>query len=189
MSYDFLTEPFPETVFVEGQEIKVRTSFRNILDILSLLKDKMFTDGERQYFSLLLFYKEIPNNESEAMDEMMRFIRCYKKEEKEESREEIVDFEIDSSRIYSAFFQIYGIDLSKTEMHWFQFVSMFENLNDGTPNLVNIMNIRQMKIDPSLPSEKKAEIRRLKRKYALSSEQEPYSKSSELANLLMKGTL
>lgn len=188
MSYDFLKEPFPESVLVEGKEMKVRTSFRNILNILSLFKDGLFSEAEKQILSLTLFYEKFPDHGLKAMEEMMRFIRCYtEEEEKEESREETVDFEIDSSRIYSAFFQIYGIDLSKTEMHWFQFVSMFENLNDGTPNLVNIMNIRQMKIDPSLPSEKKAEIRRLKKKYALSTEQEPYSKSSELAKILMKG--
>ncbi len=189
MSYDYLTEQFPETVFVEGKETKVKTSFRNILNILSLFKDGLFTETEKQILSLSMFYEEIPNNGPEAIHEMMRFIRCYAdNEKKEEGREETFDFEIDSSSIYSAFFQVYGIDLSELDIHWFQFISMFENLNDGTPNLVNIMNIRQMKIDPSLPSDKKNEIRKLKRMYSLTSEKHSFSKSSELANVLMKET-
>ena len=188
MSYDFLMESFPETVNVEGKEMKVRSSFRCILGILSLFKDQLFTELERQYLSLSMFYVEIPENKEAAMKEMMRFIRCYAEEDKnkEESKEDPFDFVIDSSSIYSAFFQIYGIDLSEIDMHWFQFISMFENLNDGTPNLVHIMNIRQMKIDPSLPRERKLEIQRLKKKYSLTKERNTYSKSSELAGLLTK---
>lgn len=189
MSYDYLTEQFPETVIVDGKEMKVKTSFRNILNILSLLKDSLFTEIEKQYLSLIMFYEDVPENPWEAMQEMMKFIQCYADyEEKEGSREEAFDFEIDSSSIYSAFFQIYGIDLSNTDMHWFQYISMFENINDGTPKFVNLMNIRQMKIEPSLSGEKKAEIQKLKRKYALSSKKQSFSKSSELAEILMKRT-
>lgn len=191
MSYDFLTESFPTRVQIGDREYAVRTSFRCILGICSLFKDDLFTDMEKQIISLNLFYEEVPDHWEPAIDEMMKFIRCYadEPENEEESKEETFDFEVDSSSIYSAFFQIYGIDLSKEEMHWFKFISMFENLNDGVPNLVNIMNIRQMKIDPNLPSEKRAELRRLKRRYSLAGkDQEPSFKSSKLAGILMGST-
>lgn len=189
MSYDFLTESFPETVIVDGKEVRVRTSYRCILEILSFFKDELFTEVEKLSISLVIFYIDLPENKEMAMKEMMRFIRCYtdEKQNNEENREDPFDFEIDSSSIYSAFFQIYGIDLSEIDLHWFQFLSMFENLNDGTPNLVNIMNIRQMKIDASLPNDKKAELRRLKRKYSLSAEKDTFHKSNELAGLLSSG--
>lgn len=83
-----------------------------------------------------LFYKQALEDEVIAFEAMMDFIRCYKDEKKAKEAEKIAfDFEIDSDSIFSAFFQVYAIDLTEVKLHWFKFMALFADLNDGTPAL------------------------------------------------------
>ena len=42
------------------------------------------------------------------------------------------DFDVDDIYIYAAFIQQYGIDLTKTNMHWFKFNALFSAIRDCT---------------------------------------------------------
>lgn len=138
--------------------------------------------------ALCLFYKEVPEDEVAAFEAMMEFIRCCKKEEKIKGVEKIAfDFEIDSDSIFSAFFQIYGIDLTITEMHWFKFIALFADLNDGTPTLVNLMQIRTAELTSDMSNDQKLRLLALQKKYRIEKDEDPLSYNAGLADQLMKG--
>lgn len=58
------------------------------------------------------------------------------------SNERILDYEIDSDYIYSAFLGQYGIDLLETEMHWHKFCALLHGVNKST-RLHEIMGYRR----------------------------------------------
>ena len=51
------------------------------------------------------------------------------------------DFEEDADLIYAGFLQQYGIDLQESDMHWWKFMILLENLGNGT-RLSRIMEFR-----------------------------------------------
>lgn len=77
----------------------------------------------------------------------------------------VYDFEQDAERIYSAFWQIYGIDLQAAPLHWWTFRALLSNLPD-TCLMGEIMRIRATDISKLKGAERKR-IRRLQEIYAI----------------------
>ena len=74
------------------------------------------------------------------------------------------DFEVDSSNIYAAFLKNYNIDLTKSNMHWFQFISLFSNLKDTSLN--DIMYYRTLDLS-QYKGEQRTEMKNLKERYKI----------------------
>lgn len=73
-----------------------------------------------------------------------------------------VDFEYDGEWLESSFMDKYGIKLSETKMHWFEFMALFNGLKDTAYN--EIMYYRT--VDTSkLPKQSRIEVQKLQRKY------------------------
>lgn len=185
MSFNYLIHDFPESVWVNEKEYSVNFGFKTIVAILSLFEDPLFSEQEKINNSLALFYKKVIPSGTEGYMAMMEFISCYQEIKTEKkARERAFDYEVDSSRIFSAFLQIYGIDLSKENMHWFKFMSLFENLNDGTPQIVQVMQYRVMEISSSMSKEQQAFYRKMKKEYSLKKQDES-THQNELANIFL----
>ena len=131
------------------------------------------------------FIRQCPRMKPQAM---MEFIRCYKKEEKVKEAGKIAfDFEIDSDPIFSAFFQVYGIDLTEVELHWFKFMALFADLNDGMPALVNLMQIRTAELTSDMSNDQKLRLLALQKKYQIKKGEDPLSYNAGLADQMMRG--
>ena len=118
----------------------------------------------------------------------MDFIRCCKDEKKKKEAEKIAfDFGIDSSLIFSAFFQIYGIDLTEVELHWFKFMALFADLNDGTPALVNLMQIRTVELTNDMSNDQKLRLLALQKKYRIKKDEDLLNHNVGLADQMMRG--
>lgn len=188
MSFNLLTDPLPDSVEISGIDYLINPDHRTIIRILLILEDTTFYDEERRQMALFLFYKVVPNDETAAFEVMMEFIRCYKNEEKAKEAEKIAfDFAIDSSLIFSAFFQIYGIDLTSIELHWFKFMALFADLNDGTPALVNLMQIRTAELTSDMSNDQKLRLLTLQKKYRIKKDEDPLSYNAGLADQMMRG--
>lgn len=188
MSFNLLTDPLPDSVEINGTDYPINPDHRTIIRILLILEDTAFYDEERRQMALFLFYKQVTEDEAAAFEAMMDFIRCYKDEKKKKEAEKIAfDFEIDSDPIFSAFFQIYGIDLTVTELHWFKFMALFADLNDGTPALVNLMQIRTAELTNDMSNDQKLRLLSLQKKYRIRKDEDPLSYNAGLADQMMKG--
>ena len=168
MIFDYLIDSFPNQIEIDEKVYEVNCDFKSILRILALSEDESFTEIERKVNALRIFYKkESPSDVEKATTEMDLFIRCYQEIKTEsKSREKAFDFQIDSMDIYSAFFQMYHIDLECSDMHWFKFQALFININDGRPNIMNKMAVRTTDIS-GMSSEQQVKYTKLKREYSL----------------------
>lgn len=176
---NILIDEVPEHVKIDGEEYKINADFRISIMFELLMQDNIMTDNEKIITSLNLYYPKIPPNISEAVEKMLWFYRCGKEEkeneviEKEEENqsynksEQIYSFEYDDELIFAAYLSQYGINLQTIDyLHWWEFKALLKGL-EASNKIVEIMNIRGMKIDKNMTKEQKRYYRRLKKLYAL----------------------
>ncbi|MCH5192921.1 MAG: hypothetical protein J1F11_03095 [Oscillospiraceae bacterium] len=78
----------------------------------------------------------------------------------------IYSFRYDADYIYSAFLEIYGINLvSIPYLHWWEFRALFNSLHDCT--FTDIMGYRAESITSKTPAYRKDYLKKMKKAYAL----------------------
>jgi len=186
---NILIDEVPEYVIVDGEEYIINTDFRISIMFELLMQDSNLTENEKIIQALNLYYPEIPNNLSEAVEKMLWFYRCGKDIEQnkkvEEEREDyskpqqIYSFEHDDELIFAAYLSQYGINLQAiNHLHWWEFKALFKGLNAS--NKINeVMNIRSMKIDKNMSKEQKIHYKELKRLYKLPDDRTEEEKERE----------
>lgn len=176
--YNMLTEKLP----TKYKGYHINTDFKCGIRISLALDDWQLGDEERVLTALSLLYGEgIPDDMNIALDGLRWFLTCGKEADKasysdiddvDNAKESVnvkgddisFDFEVDASNIYAAFLKNYNIDLTKTDMHWFQFIALFSNLKDTSLN--DMMYYRTIDIS-QYKGEQKAEMKALKERYKI----------------------
>ena len=176
--YNMLTEKLP----TRYKGYHINTDFKCGIRISLALDDWQLEDEERALTALSLLYGEgIPDNANIALDGLRWFLSCGREAEKSsysdiddvDNAKETVnvkgddiafDFEIDAANIYAAFLKNYNIDLTNTDMHWFQFIALFSNLKDTSLN--DIMYYRTLDLS-QYKGEQKAEMKEIKERYKI----------------------
>ena len=176
--YNMLTEKLP----TKYKGYHINTDFKCGIKISLALDDWQLGDEERVLTALSLLYGEgIPDDMNVALDGLRWFLTCGKEADKAsysdiddvDSAKESVnvkgddisfDFEVDASNIYAAFLKNYNIDLTKTDMHWFQFIALFSNLKNTSLN--DMMYYRTIDLS-QYKGEQKAEMKALKERYKI----------------------
>lgn len=88
--------------------------------------------------ALNLVYENIPQDINEAVNALIWFYRGGNPEDKRLTKmaehkapKRVYDIDQDAEYIYSAFMQVYGIDLTTSQMHWWQFRAMLHALPES----------------------------------------------------------
>ena len=176
--YNMLTEKLP----IKYKGYHINTDFKCGIKISLALDDWQLGDEERVLTALSLLYGEgIPDDMNIALDGLRWFLTCGKEADKasysdiddvDNAKESVnvkgddisFDFEVDASNIYAAFLKNYNIDLTKTDMHWFQFIALFSNLKNTSLN--DMMYYRTLDLS-QYKGEQKAEMKALKERYKI----------------------
>ena len=176
--YNMLTEKLP----TKYKGYHINTDFKCGIKISLALDDWQLGDEERVLTALSLLYGEgIPDDMNIALDGLRWFLTCGKEANKasysdiddvDNAKESVnvkgddisFDFEVDASNIYAAFLKNYNIDLTKTDMHWFQFIALFSNLKNTSLN--DMMYYRTLDLS-HYKGEQKAEMKALKERYKI----------------------
>lgn len=117
-----------DTVTVDGIDYPIQSSFRYGLMFYRLM-------SEKKYISEFMFlYKfDKPSDSVKAFNALYDFY-CKKTELPRdtggESGGKILDYDIDSDLIYSAFMLCYGINLITAEMHWYEFRALLGGIKN-----------------------------------------------------------
>lgn len=190
-----LESRLPTSVLIDGVEYPIQSNFRTMIKFEQLMQDPEVNDQDKVWLALRLFYPEIPDDTEQAVERLLWFYRCDKKEnlyEKKAKRrksrrmDRIYDFEHDDDYIYAAFMAQYHLDLQKVEyLHWWKFRAMFNSLNDDT-QFVRIMEYRAVELD-KIPKEKRAFYKRMKQLYALPLSRDEEQRQNALENALLNG--
>ena len=176
--YNMLTEKLP----TKYKGYHINTDFKCGIKISLALDDWQLGDEERVLTALSLLYGEgIPDDMNIALDGLRWFLTCGREADKasysdiddvDNAKESVnvkgddisFDFEVDASNIYAAFLKNYNIDLTKTDMHWFQFIALFSNLKNTSLN--DMMCYRTIDLS-QYKGEQKAEMKALKERYKI----------------------
>lgn len=143
----------------------IRTDFGIGIQITLCAADVEISECEKTAIILNLLYgRGLPDMET-AMAGLDWFMSCGKEPEKEQvSNEAVLSFDIDDGRVYSAFRKIFGIDLTKERLHWFQFISMLQDLEGSA--LSDIIGYRTADLS-KMQGEQRAAYAKMKRRFAL----------------------
>lgn len=136
-----LMEKFPEELEIQGKCYSIGWDFRTVLSCNELIEQCQHDVTEGELLSILeMFYKDCRYYTEEHVEKMFWFFSCGREKEKKNFPRKIAgindkqpfDFEKDAELIYAGFQQQYGVDLQTTEMHWWRFMILLENLGEGT---------------------------------------------------------
>lgn len=126
-----LYESLPEGVTVDGKYHKCDFDFRNVLRMLDVMQREDIIPDARDYHCAmcLLSHKKRLKNAS-AVYKALLDILFEKTPETGEKR--LTSFEQDAPLIRAAFRQVYGIDLFRDRLTWFEFIELLHGLPDGS---------------------------------------------------------
>ena len=112
-----------------------------------------------------LLYKQPPENSEEALRMAVKYLRCGK-EPRSSDKTPDMDFEYDMHYIRSSFRSDYGIDLNRTEMHWFEFCELLQGLTDDCI-LNRVRDLRNYDLSTVKDPKARGKIVRAQREVAL----------------------
>ena len=163
--FNIITDKLPS----EYQGVNVRTDFKQAIKFFKIVEDEELSDIEKTNLIMLCLFEETPI----LNEDLWEFINYYiagGQESKGGSDEKLFCFNQDAERVYSAFRQIYGINLIHENMHWWEFLALFKCLPDGT-NLARVIQIRGEDIDPKADAKTRYKQMKQKDLYKLETKQ------------------
>ncbi len=131
--FNILTDSLPETVKIFDTQYRVHTSYRNWISIIKLLSDETSDDAKKIAEALSLCYKDtLPPNIVSSYLGLLTFLNRGTdfSVSRAGGEEPLFSFEADADVIYAAFYAKYGIDLTKTDLHWYAFCALFRSLSE-----------------------------------------------------------
>ena len=101
-------------------------SFDRVLEAMSFLKRKDFSDAEKEEYLTFLLFGDGVEPDAELVGAALALL-CPKSEN---SGVRSFDFEQDAAVIYASFLSAYGIDLfsMRGKLHWTAFIALLQNL-------------------------------------------------------------
>lgn len=191
-----LTNSFPASMTVNGVEYSIHADFRTVLRCFEIQGQKQELSESELLDMLKLFYNvnHLIATE-EHVNKMFWFFSCGREKEKKKFPRKIAgindkqpfDFEEDADLIYAGFMQQYGIDLQESNMHWWKFMILLENLGSGT-RLQKVMEYRTVDTNNKDMSKKEKDFyKAMQRYYGLDRVPEKSEKIKRIEEALLNG--
>lgn len=131
-----LFDKLPDSIVYNGKKIRLNLDYRNVLRMMNILSDDGLMPDARNYLAL----KCICKHPKPGMMQAVRILLFG--DDPVEWHERITDFEQDAEMILAAFRQVYGINLLKDRLHWFEFSALISNLPTSGNKYSDVLNIR-----------------------------------------------
>lgn len=167
----------PDDLVIDGIPYKIDTDFRVWIDFYSIFTT--INDNQARANAVISFLEQqsLPLTLS-SMDAVLQFFsgndRQNTKQKKGKRHKAVdqpcIDFQKDSEYIISAFWQVYGVDLTSENLHWHKFLALFRGLPENC-QMCRIMQYRAIDIK-DVPKSQQKFYRKMKRLYSLNSEQQ-----------------
>lgn len=143
---NILIDELPEAVEIDGIEYAINFDFRTGIDCILDMESSELTDEEKYILLLRRLYGDVvPNDVEMALKLAVKFLDGGKDAQEENpfaDNTRLYSFEKDATLIYAAFRQTHGIDLQKVELHWWQFLALFQDLGADTA-FCSLVNLRR----------------------------------------------
>lgn len=190
---NILVDLLPDKVTIDNKEYKINSDFRTSILFELLMQDSSISEKDKIRMALKLYYPVIPDNDKEAIEQILWFYRCGKDISLQKGNGEgkrsnqIYSFECDDEYIYSAYLNQYSIDLQDVEhLHWWKFKAMFKALKEDNL-IVKIMNYRSIDLTKIKDKEQKAYYNKMKNLYKIPINKDEKEKLDEITEALLHG--
>lgn len=135
----------PTSLSVGGQELKIRSDYRAVLDICAALSDPELNERDRAAVLLMILYedyKTAAEYAEEAIQRALWFIGCGDSSDGQSSKPKLMDWEQDFPILVGAVNRVAGTEIrSLPYLHWWTFVSYYMEIGDCTfAQVVSIRN-------------------------------------------------
>ena len=125
-----LFERLPDSLTVDGRRYKCDFDFRNVLKMLDIAQREDLVQEAQEYLCIkCVISHRIPPKTVHTVYDALCSVLFEKRPETGGKR--ITSYEQDAGLIRSAFRQVYGIDLFRDNLHWFEFKELLQNLPEG----------------------------------------------------------
>lgn len=177
---------YPEYAEIDGKQYKLNTDFKVALKCFEVIEDDLICDEERSLAIIYLLYGFIPDGN---LEEFLRiagsFLRCGETQEKQMSKEKDMDFQSDEKYIIASFMSDYHIDLSKEDLHWYQYVNLIQGLTEHCV-LSKVREVRNFDLSDIKDAKQRSKIIRAKEsvKLPVKRNKEQLESIEEFENLL-----
>lgn len=177
----------------EWNGYRINTGFDIGIQLMQAQYDKSLTEYEKaDIFLWLMFGEDDRLREHPQGDD---FIECFKwfingwfhdhpDPDAQNSRERVVDYDVDQWRIYADFRQIYGIDLCVTDMHWWMFCGLLWNMPYRKSSFLQVVQTRQERPRTGASAEERRNLIRRKKMYELDQLEEKKEYTEEEKNAI-----
>lgn len=142
---NILFEEFPDSVCVNEENYPIETDFREWIRFIQLVEDDEVPWQIKCQLMMQWYTDGIPDDLEGAVYALggfleMRVDRSDSEEHSESVPKQLYSFEQDADCIYSAFREVYGINLQTVPyMHWWEFQTLFIGLPEKTEIKQRIM--------------------------------------------------
>lgn len=141
------TWSLPESVDLGGAEYPIRTDFRAVLDIMTVLEDPEISDDERGELACRIFYCDfdsIPEeHRQDAAERLMWFVQGGDSPARPPKRK-LVDWKQDFPIIVGPVNRVLGYEVREREhVHWWTFLSAYMEVGDCL--FAQVVSIRSKK--------------------------------------------
>lgn len=122
-----LHDRLPDSITVDGKRYKCNFDFRNVLKMLDVMQREDIYPDARDYLCVKCVCKA-RRNVRKVYTELCAMLFPATPQD---GGKRITSYEQDAGLIRAAFRQVYGIDLYRDNLHWFEFVELLQNLPEG----------------------------------------------------------
>lgn len=158
---------YPEYAEVDGIRYKINTDFRVALRCFDVIDDTSICDEERALAVIYLLFGEVPTN---RLEDFLRiagdYLRCGEKEAAQESHNRDMDFTADEKYIAASFMSDYQIDLSRVDMHFWQYIHLIQGFTERSV-MSRVREIRNYDLEELKDPKSRAKMVKAKEAVAL----------------------
>ena len=123
-----LFDRLPDSITVDGKRYKCNFDFRNVLRMLDIMQRTDIMPDARDYLCARCCVKNAPKNAAKVYDALCSILFV---QTPETGGKRITSYEQDAGLIRAAFRQVYGINLFRDKLHWYEFTELLQNLPEG----------------------------------------------------------
>lgn len=161
-----MLDPLP----TEWRGYEVNTSFRIGIQVFLVQYDKELNEYEKSDALIWLLFDDREHPDGEELQECVEWFLngwFHDKSGSSQDKRRLIDYDVDQWRIYADFRQIYGIDLSLDDMHWWMFNGLLWNMPHEQSSFQQVIEIRRKKVTGKMGNEERKAVQEAQRIYAL----------------------
>lgn len=148
---------------------EIDTSFRKWLRFARMLEAPLLP-AEKFTLALLNILGEVPREPERWFDAILEFYWCGEDlQDGESTKEKLLDWEKDGAAIWADFRIYAGIDLSRENLHWWEFMALFRSLPEDA-RICRLMALRGTDLSTIKDPETRNEYAKRKRLVTLEPE-------------------